>query len=77
MSETQVVQVQSAMFSWTNAAQYIALAAGALTYFGVIVPEDVQKQVLAGIIAVVTIFTWVRRMFFSRTITPAAAAKLP
>lgn len=65
--------VQSAWVSKINWTQAVALAAMILTYFGIDLDPKTQGAILALIVAVTTIGTWVLKTFFTSTITPSSA----
>jgi hypothetical protein len=72
----EVVTVKSAWASQTNWAQALALVAILLNNMGINIPPEMQVKILEGVIAFVSIFTMIRRTFFTRTVTPSVAASL-
>jgi hypothetical protein len=80
MSEVQagqnvVVEAKSAWISKINWTQAISMVAMVATYFGINMPADVQAAILAAIVAVSTVVTWILRTWFSPTVTPASVGK--
>ena len=74
---TQLVDVKSAWLSkinWTQAVSFLAMLA---TMFGIDVPPEMHAQILAAIVAVSAVMTWAFKTFFTSTVTPSSAAKLP
>ena len=72
MSET--VQVRSAWASKINWTQAISFLAMMLTMFGIDLDPETQAQILAFIMALSNVLTWIFKTFFSTTITPGSAA---
>lgn len=66
-------QTKSAWLSKINWTQAVALAAMALSWFGVDVPPEIRAQIVTAIGAGAAIATWVLRTFFTKTLTHAAA----
>lgn len=71
---TVAVATQSAWASKINWTQALAMLAMVLAYFGISLPPDVQSAILAGIVGVSTVATWIMRTWFTKTVTPASVA---
>lgn len=70
------MNIKSAFASKINWTQAIAAIAMILTMFGFNLPADVQAQIVAIIVGVQAVVTWVMRTWFTTSITPQSAAKL-
>lgn len=70
------VPVVSAWWSKINWTQVMSVGVMLATMAGVIVPSDVQRDVLAAIIAVQAAVTIVLKTFFTTSVTPASAVKV-
>ncbi len=64
--------IKSAWLSKINWAQAVAFLAMLLTMFGVDLDAETQNQILAAILAVSNVATWIMRTWFTTTITPAS-----
>ena len=64
--------VKSAWASKINWTQAVAFAAMLFTMFGIDLPQDVQTEVVAGIVAGQSVLTWVLRTWFTTSITYAS-----
>lgn len=71
-----VVPTKSAWLSKINWTQALAVLAMALAYFGIDLDVKTQAAILAAIIPIQAVITWVLKTFFSNTVTPSAAAKV-
>lgn len=74
--EKLTIGIQSAFLSKINITQGIAAAAMLLTMFGLEVPAEVQAQIVAVIVGITTVATWVLRTWFTKTVTPSVATQL-
>lgn len=74
MAETKVakVEVKSAWLSKINWTQAVAVVAMVATMFGLDIDATLQAEILAAIIGVQSVVTWVIKTFFSPTVTPAS-----
>jgi hypothetical protein len=74
VSETKVakVEVKSAWLSKINWTQAVAVVAMVATMFGLDIDATLQAEILAAIIGVQSVVTWVIKTFFSPTVTPAS-----
>lgn len=70
------MDVKSAWLSKINWTQAIGVLASILVVFGINLDVQTQLAVVAGIQGVVAAVTWVMRTFFTKTVTPSAAAKI-
>lgn len=70
------VDVKSAWTSKINITQVLAMLAMLLSVFGLDIDAKTQADILAGIIAVQSVVSWVLRTFFTKTVTPTVAAKV-
>lgn len=70
------MDIQSAWLSKTNWTQAVAFLAVMFTMFGIELDEATQAAIVATIATSAQVVTWVLRTFFTKTITPAVAAKL-
>jgi hypothetical protein len=70
------MELKSAFLSKINWTQLIAVIAMLMTTFGIDLPSDVQASIVAGIVAVQAVVTWVLKTWFTTTITPASAARI-
>lgn len=64
--------IKSAWLSKINWAQAVAFLAMALTMFGIDLPDELQAQIVAAILAVSNVATWIMRTWFTSTVTPSA-----
>ena len=55
--------------NWTQALAFLAML---FTMFGIDLPQDVQTEVVAGIVAGQSVLTWVLRTWFTTSITYAS-----
>lgn len=69
------VEVKSAWASKVNWTQAIAAGAMILAYFGINLDANTQAAVLALIVALQSITTFVIKTWFSPTVTPSSVAK--
>lgn len=70
-----VIKAKSAVFSKINWAQGISIAAMLLSFFGFDLDAKTQAEILAAIIALNGVFTWVMRTFFNNSVGPEMAGK--
>lgn len=70
--KTVRVDYKSAFMSKINWTQLVAMLAMLLTYFGIDLDAQTQEAVLAGIIAITTVLTWVMKTWFTTTVTPSS-----
>lgn len=70
-----MLTTKSPLTSKINITQAVGLVAGILVYFDVVVPEEVQTQVILGIGAVTQVATWVLRTWFTTEMTPQSASR--
>lgn len=70
------MDIKSAWLSKINWTQAISFAAMLLTMFGIDLPDDVRDALLATIVGLQAILTWVFKTFFTTTITPTSANKI-
>lgn len=76
MTKTAEVEVKSAWTSKINWTQVVAVLAMILTVFGFSLPPELQAQIVAGIVAVQALVTWVLKTFFTTSVTTASAKNL-
>jgi len=69
------MELKSTFLSKINWTQLLAVVAMLLTTFGIDLPADVQASIVAAIVAIQAVVTWVLRTWFTTTMTPAAASK--
>jgi len=69
------MELKSTFLSKINWAQLLAVVAMLLTTFGIDLPADVQSSIVAAIVAIQAVVTWILRTFYTTTMTPAAASK--
>lgn len=75
MAEEVKVEVKSPWVSKINWTQMLAMAASLATVFGWTVPPDLVPAAVTAITAVQAVATVVMRTWFTKTVTPEAAAK--
>jgi uncharacterized protein (DUF697 family) len=73
--DSVLVETKSAWLSKINWTQGIAMVAMMASVFGLDLDAKTQADILAGIIAVQGIVTWIMKTWFTKTVTPSAAAK--
>jgi hypothetical protein len=73
--DNTVVDVKSAWLSKINWAQALGVLASILVFFGIDLTPEVQAQLLIVINGIAAVVTWALRTFFTKTVTPSAAAK--
>jgi hypothetical protein len=69
MTQT-VVEVKSAWTSKINWGEAVKVAGAVATWFAV--PQEVQHDVLTGIVAIGAVYTWVVRTWFTKSVTPGS-----
>jgi uncharacterized membrane protein HdeD (DUF308 family) len=69
------VEVKSAWTSKINWTQAVAGVAMLLAYFGINLDANTQAAILALIVALQSITTWVLKTWFTNTVTAAAVTK--
>lgn len=75
--ETKVVTTtKPGALSKINWTQFVAFLAMLATMFGFDVPAEIQAQIVAVILAVSNVVTWVMRTWFTTALTPASAKAL-
>lgn len=67
-----VVPTKSAWLSKINWTQGIAALAMVLTFFGLDLDAKTQAEILAGIVGVQSVVTWLMKTFFTSTVTPSS-----
>lgn len=70
-----IIKAKSAWVSKINWTQAVAMLAMALSFFGFDLDAKTQADVLAAIIAMQGIVTWVLRTFFNNSVSPEMAGK--
>jgi hypothetical protein len=71
------VPVKSGAQSVTNWTQIVGIAAMVASFYGLDIPPEAQAAVAVGIQGVVAAITVIRRTYFTASVTPAVAKKLP
>lgn len=69
------MDIKSSWASKINWTQGVGLAATALAFFGIDMPDDVRAALIAGIAGGVQIVTWVTRTWFTTKVTVASAGR--
>lgn len=69
------VVAKSAIWSKINWTQGVAMLAMLLSLFGFDLDAQTQADIMAAIIAVQGVITWVLRTFFNNSVDPSLAGK--
>ncbi len=75
MKMNQTVVAKSAWQSKIVWTQVVSILAMALSFFGYDLDAQTQTEILAAIIAVNGVITWVLRTFFNNSVSPEMAGK--
>lgn len=76
MAAQVTVPVKPAVESTINWTQIAAFGASAAAWFGLNVTPETLAAIILGVQAVQTLVTVVLKTFFTKSVTPASAAKL-
>lgn len=76
MTETKTVEVKSAFLSKINWVQVVPYAASLLAYVGLEeITADTLLAIIMGVYGVQSVTTVLLRTYYTKTVTPSAAAK--
>lgn len=73
LTEVAQVDVQSAWLSKINWGEAIKVICAIAAVKGIDVPPDVQRDMLLAIVGGGSVYTWIVKTWFTKTITPASA----
>jgi len=70
------IAIKPAAFSKINVTQLVAVVAAFATMFGFEIPPELQVKIVAAIVTVAGLVTYVLRTYFTTALTPQSAKKL-